>query len=185
MMIETARLVLRDWREEDLDPFVRHTNTPAVMRWLGGVQDPEALKARWRERVMAWQESLGFTYWALERRADGELLGFCGLKLADAPGGEAIAGLHEIGWRLREDAWGQGYAKEAAIATLDFAFDRLAAPTVVALTVPGNAASWGLMERLGLRRRHDLDYWDTRFGEELNPTLVYDMEAEPWRRRRP
>jgi RimJ/RimL family protein N-acetyltransferase len=40
-MIETERLVLRDWREADLDPFVRHTNTPAVMRWLGGVQDPE------------------------------------------------------------------------------------------------------------------------------------------------
>jgi RimJ/RimL family protein N-acetyltransferase len=75
------------------------------------------LKARWRERVMVWQESLGFTFWALERKSDRALLGFCGLKLADAPGGEAIAGLHEIGWRLREDCWGQGYAKEAAIAS--------------------------------------------------------------------
>jgi RimJ/RimL family protein N-acetyltransferase len=153
------------------------------MRWLGGVQDPGALEARWRERVMVWQETLGFTFWAVERKADRALLGFCGLKLADAPGGEAIAGLHEIGWRLREDAWGQGYAKEAAIATFDFAFERLGAPVVVAITVPGNAASWGLMERLALRRRHDLDYWDTRFGEELNPTIVYDMEAETWRRR--
>jgi RimJ/RimL family protein N-acetyltransferase len=184
-MIETARLLLRDWREEDLDPFVRHTNTSAVMRWLGGVQDPEEMKARWRERVMDWQERLGFTFWVVERKGDAALLGFCGLKLADAPGGEAIAGLHEIGWRLREDCWGQGYAKEAAIGTLDFAFGRLGVPVVVAITVPGNTPSWGLMERLALRRRHDLDYWDTRFGEELNPTIVYDMEAETWRRSRP
>jgi RimJ/RimL family protein N-acetyltransferase len=179
-MIETERLRVRDWREEDLDPFVRHTNTPAVMRWLGGVQEPEALKARWRERVMAWQETRGFTFWAVERKADGALLGFCGLKIADAPGGESIEGLIEIGWRLREDAWGQGYAKEAASACLDFAFGPLAAPRVVAITVPGNAASWRLMRRLGMRRREDLDYRDPRFGDALNPTIVYEMEAREW-----
>jgi RimJ/RimL family protein N-acetyltransferase len=179
-VIETARLLIRDWREADLDPFVRRTNTPGVMRWLGGVQDPDALKARWRERVMAWQETRGFTFWAVERKADDELLGFCGLKIADAPGGGSIAGLHEIGWRLREEAWGQGYAKEAASACLDFAFERLAAPKVVAITVPGNAASQGLMLRLGMRRREDLDYRDPRFDDALNPTIVYEMEAEQW-----
>jgi RimJ/RimL family protein N-acetyltransferase len=179
-MIETERLLIRAWRDEDLDPFVRHTNTPAVMRWLGGVQDPEALKARWRERVMAWQETRGFTFWAVERKADGALLGFCGLKLIDAPGSGAIAGVHEIGWRLREDAWGQGYAREAASACLDFAFARLAAPRVVAITVPGNRASRGLMRRLGMRRRDDLDYEDPRFGPELNPTIVYEMAALAW-----
>jgi RimJ/RimL family protein N-acetyltransferase len=179
-MIETQRLRVRNWREEDLDPFVRYTNTPAVMRWLGGVQDPEALKARWRERVMAWQETRGFTFWAVERKADGALLGFCGVKLIDAPGSGAIEGVHEIGWRLREDAWGQGYAQEAASACLDFAFARLGAPRVVAITVPGNSASMGLMQRLGMRRREDLDYEDPRFGPELNPTIVYEMEIQAW-----
>jgi len=182
-MIETERLLIRNWREEDLDPFVRHTNTPAVMRWLGGVQAPEALKARWRERPMAWQEALGFTFWALERKSDGELLGFCGLKLLDAPGSGAIEGVHEIGWRLREDAWGQGYAREAAVACLDFAFGTLGAPRVVAITVSGNTASRGLMRRLDMRRREDLDYEDPRFGPELNPTIVYEIEADEWRKR--
>ncbi|MBV9931103.1 MAG: GNAT family N-acetyltransferase [Alphaproteobacteria bacterium] len=184
MTIETPRLIIRDWVEEDLDPFVRHTNTPAVMRWLGGVQDPEELKARWRERVMVWQETRGFTFWAVERKADGDLLGFCGLKLIDAPGSGAIEGVHEIGWRLREDAWGHGYAKEAASACLDFAFETLGAPRVVAITVPGNSASWGLMRRLGLRRREDLDYEDPRFGPGLNPTIVYEIEARAWLERR-
>ena len=172
-MIETARLLLRDWREEDVEPFIRHTNTPAVMRWLGGVQTEAFMRDTIQNRLMRWQRERGFTFWALERRADRELLGFCGIKLADAPD-SPIAGAHEVGWRLREDAWGRGYAREAAIAALDFAFDRLGADRVVAITFPGNAPSWGLMERLGMTRRPALDHDDPRFGD-LNPTIVYDL----------
>ncbi len=122
--IETERLLLRDWRDTDIAPFVRHTNTPAVMRWLGGVQAEAELESVVRDRLMRWQAERGFTFWAVERKADGALLGFCGLKIADTPGAP-IEGAHEVGWRLREDAWGQGYAKEAAIASLDFAFGTL------------------------------------------------------------
>ncbi len=178
--IETERLRLRDWREEDIAPFIRHTNTEAVMRWLGGVMTEEKLAAVIRERLMRWQEERGFTFWAVERKADGELLGFCGLKLADQ-GGSPIEGLHEVGWRLREDAWGQGYAREAAIASIDHAFETLGAPQVVAITFPGNAASWGLMERLGMTRRPELDYDDPRFPE-LNPTIIYDIRPGELRR---
>jgi RimJ/RimL family protein N-acetyltransferase len=171
-MIETERLILRNWREEDIGPFIRHTNTPAVMRWLGGVKSAREHRAAFRDRIMRWQES-GFTFWAVERKADCELLGFCGLKLADTPG-SPIEGMVEVGWRLREDAWGQGYAKEAAIASLDFAFDRLGATRVVAITFEANAPSWGLMKRLGMSRRPELDYDDDRFPE-LNPTIVYEI----------
>jgi RimJ/RimL family protein N-acetyltransferase len=171
-MIETERLILRGWTEADIAPFLRHTNTPAVMRWLGGVRT-EADQRESIGRMMRWQEERGFTFWVVERKADGELLGFCGIKLADTAG-SPIERMHEIGWRLREDAWGQGYAKEAAIATLDFAFDRLGAERVVAITFPPNEASWGLMERLGMTRRPELDYDDARFPA-LNPTIVYDI----------
>ena len=179
MTIETDRLRLRDWREEDIEPFIRHTNTPAVMRWLGGVKPPEEHRKIIRERVMRWQKEMGFTFWVVERKRDGELLGFCGIKLADGED-SPIAGEYEIGWRLREDAWGQGYAKEAAAASLDYAFDRLGAGQVVAITFPGNEASWGLMERLGMRRRAELDHDDPRFPE-LNPTIVYSIDREAWR----
>ena len=173
-MIETARLILRDWTEEDIAPFVRHTHTPAVMRWLGGVRS-EAEQRESIGRIMRWQEERGFTFWAVERKGDGELLGFCGLKIANIEG-SPIEGRHEVGWRLREDAWGQGYAKEAAIASLDFAFAALGAERVVAITFAPNVPSWGLMERLGMTRRPELDYDDARFPT-LNPTIVYDIRA--------
>jgi RimJ/RimL family protein N-acetyltransferase len=173
LVIETARLLLRDWREKDIEPFIRHTNTIAVMRWLGGVQTEAQLTDAIRGRMMRWQEERGFTFWVIERKADGALLGFCGLKIGDAPG-SPIEGRHEVGWRVREDAWGQGYAKESAIASLDFAFGRLGANRVVAMTFPGNTASWGLMERIGMTRRPALDYDDPRFPG-LNPAIVYDI----------
>jgi RimJ/RimL family protein N-acetyltransferase len=173
MAIETQRLILRDWRETDIAPFIHHTNTESVMRWLGGVRTEEWHRTAFRERLMRWQTERGFTFWAVERKADGALLGFCGIKIADTPGAP-IEGLHEVGWRLREDAWGHGYAKEAAIASLDFAFDTLGSERVVAITFTGNEPSWGLMERLGMTRRPELDYDDPRFPA-LNPTIVYDI----------
>lgn len=178
-MIDTGRLILRDWRDEDIEPFIRHTNVEPVMRWLGGVQEDEQIREIIRARLMRWQRERGFTFWAVERKTDGALLGFCGLKIADGAG-SPIAGEIEVGWRLREDAWGQGYAKEAAIASLDFAFDRLGAAQVVAITVIQNAPSWGLMQRLGMRRREELDHDDPRFPE-LNPVIVYSIAREDWR----
>ncbi|MGN3974628.1 GNAT family N-acetyltransferase [Tsuneonella sp. SYSU-LHT278] len=171
--IETDRLVLRDWREGDAERFFAGTNTPAVMRWLGGVMDEEGRQAL-LDRVSACRARNGFCFWIVERKSDGEVLGFCGLKRADAPG-SSVAGQFEVGWRLREDAWGRGYAREAASAALDAAFDRFGADEVVALTVDGNEASWGLMKRLGMRRREDLDYVDPRFEPPLRDTIVYSI----------
>lgn len=179
-MIETERLILRDWREEDFEPYIRHTNTPAVMRWLGGVMAQDEAHEVLTDRIMRWQEERGFTFWVVERKEDCELLGFCGLKLADGEG-SSFNGEYEVGWRLREDAWGQGYAREAAIASLDYAFDRLGAERVVAVTFGANRPSWGLMKRLGMRRRADLDYHDPRFAEH-NPTIVYEIGRAEWRR---
>jgi len=174
----TERLVLREWAEGDADAFYAAMNTPAVMRWLGGVQTPEQWRAAY-DRLAGFTRDFGHTFWIVERKADRELLGLCGLKRVNAPGAPN-PGDFEIGWRLRQSAWGQGVAKEAAIATLDLAFARFAAPYVVALTVAGNCASWGLMERLGMKRRADLDYTDPRFGPELNPTIVYSIDAAGW-----
>lgn len=179
----TGRLRLRRWGPGDGDRFYAIMNTPSVMRWLGGVQDRTAWEAA-LGRLEGYQRDHGCTFWLIERLADGELLGFCGLKRVNVEGAGPITGDFEIGWRLRESAWGQGIAKEAAIAVLDLAFNHFDAPHVVALTVAGNRGSWGLMERLGMRRRADLDYLDLRFGEELNPTIVYRIDAGDWPKAR-
>jgi len=177
---ETGRLRLRDWREADVAEFIRHTNTEPVMRWLGGVQTEDALRKVVEERLMRWQRERGFTFWVVERKADAALLGFCGLKIADTEE-SPILGMHEVGWRLREDAWGQGYAKEAAIASIDHGFDALGAERIVAITFSQNEPSWGLMERIGMTRRPELDYDDPRFPD-LNPTIVYDIRPGEMRR---
>ena len=178
-MAETERLRLREWGEEDSERFYSIMNTPAVMRHLGGVQD----RATWDnafERLQNYQRDLGHTFWLVERKEDRELLGFCGLKRVNTPGAGQLAGQFEIGWRLRESAWGQGYAKEAAIASLDLAFGKFGAPHVVALTIGANDASQGLMIRLGMTRRQDLDFVDLRFGPEMNPVIVYRIDAADW-----
>ena len=175
---ETPRLRLRTWAASDREEFIRHLNTPAVMRWLGGVQDEVQATAGF-ERIDQYQRDFGHTLWIVERKADSALLGFCGLKRVNSPGAPN-PGDFEVGWRLREDAWGQGFAKEAAIASLDLAFGKFGAPHVVALTVEGNQSSQGLMKRLGMSRREDLDFEDDRFGTELNPTIVYQIDAVDW-----
>jgi len=176
VLAETARLFLRDWDEEDEDRFYEVMNREEVMRHLGGLQGPEEWRAAFT-RLRGYTRDFGHTFWIVEDRASGDILGFCGLKRVNSPGAGALIGMHEIGWRLRPEAWGKGIAKEAAIAALDLAFGRCAAPHVIALTIPVNEPSWGLMERLGMTRRADLDFVDDRFGPEINPQIVYWMEA--------
>ena len=178
VVAETERLVLREWGEGDSDRFYAVMNTPAVMRHLGGVQD----RSTWDGavgRIMGFQRDYGHTFWLVERKSDGQLLGFCGLKRVNAEGTD-MTGQFEIGWRLRESAWGQGYAREAATASLDLAFGRFEAPFVVALTIGPNVESQGLMHRLGMKRRPELDFEDPRHGEDLNPTIVYSLDAADW-----
>lgn len=174
---ETERLILRDWREEDWEPFWQGTNTKAVMRWLGGMCD-EVKRDAVKQHLLGYARDHGHTFWAIERKEDGAILGFCGLKRCNQSGGPL--GMMEVGWRLREDAWGQGYAKESATASLDLAFDRFGADEVVALTVKGNTASWGLMERLGMERREDLDFANADFDPDNPVIIVYSITREAW-----
>ncbi len=170
-MIETERLILRPWKEDDLPEFVRVTNTAAVMEYLGGVQDPELFQSYY-QRAHACQTASGFCFWIVERKDDSAMLGFCGLKVGNIA---TIIGETEIGWRLRQDAWGQGYAREAAEASLTWAWRYLSCARVVAITAEGNSRSWGLMERLGMRRVRMLDFEHPDFppGHPARPHVAY------------
>ena len=181
--IETERLRLRDWDASDEDAFYAIMNTPAVMRHLGGVQDSEAWHAGF-ERISGFTRDFGHTFWIVEDKATGEIQGFCGLKRVNAPGAGDLTGTPEIGWRLRESAWGKGIAKEAAIASLDLGFGRFGYDRIIAMTIAPNTDSHGLMHRLGMRRREDLDFIDERFGPEVNPQIVFEIEAAEWPKAR-
>jgi RimJ/RimL family protein N-acetyltransferase len=181
IVAETQRLRLREWTDHDAARFYEVMNRPNVMRYLGGLQLPDEWRAAY-QRVRSYQHDLGFTFWIIEDRQTGDILGFCGLKRANAPGADAIAGDMEIGWRVREDRWGQGIAKEAAIVSLDLAFDHFAAPHVIAVTAADNQPSQGLMIRLGMTRRRDLDFVDQRFpaDSDVNPQIVFRIDAADW-----
>lgn len=150
-MIETSRLLLRAWRDDDRDPSWVMAQDPEFMRYLLPCtrQESDAAIAR----MMAMQAEHGLCLWAMERRSDRRLLGCCGLLPPREPTFE-----YEIGWRLARDAWGQGYAHEAAKACLSWAWQSREPDVVVAITVPENARSRRLMERLGMVRDVAADF---------------------------
>jgi RimJ/RimL family protein N-acetyltransferase len=147
----TARLRLRRWRSDDRTPFAAMNADPEVMRHIATGPLDRAASDAMLERIEDEWTRRGHGLWALERRSGGTLLGFCGLAVPalgiPARGrGPAV----EIGWRLRRDAWGHGYATEAARATLDVAW-RIGLAEVVCLVHPGNERSLAVAERLGMR----------------------------------
>lgn len=171
-MIETPRLILRRWREEDADPFFAMGQDAEVMRYLGPPMSREDCAAT-VARQNAIADSYGSCFWAVERREDGGFVGFCGIK--PGPAGMPIANEPEIGWRLARAAWGQGYAREAAQATINHAWAATCWPRIAAITVPANERSWGLMIRLGMMRDPDGDFDHPALaaGDPLRRHLTY------------
>jgi RimJ/RimL family protein N-acetyltransferase len=173
-VIETARLFIRPWRDEDRAPFAAIGTDPEVMRHLGPVMDRNASDAI-VDRLMAMQQLLGHCFWALEQRDGGAFLGFCGLKMAplDIPG---LSGFPEIGWRLARHAWGHGFASEAAAACLHWGWQQ-GMTRIVAMTVPANTRSQAVMRRIGMARRPGLDFDHPVLAVDnpLRPHLAFDI----------
>ena len=174
-MIEAERLLLRRWREEDVEAHHRLVRHPDVVRTLGG---PPAGTAS--EEIVARQngllDSTGSCFWAIELRETGDFIGWCGVK--PGPDGTPIAGLPEIGWTIHPDHWRQGLAYEAASAVLARAWAHTDHPRIFAITTPGNEASRGLMERLGMKRMESGDFNHPKLaaGDPLRRHLIYVIE---------
>jgi RimJ/RimL family protein N-acetyltransferase len=174
-VIETERLLLRRWTDADRPVFHAHCSDPEVMEFLGPRQTREETDAA-LDRQNGYLDSHGYCFWAVERRSDGALLGFCGLKpgAPDTP----IANDVEIGWRVGRGYWGQGYARESAEASLAWGWANTDAPRIAAITVEANTRSWGLMERLGMTRAagEDFDHPAVPDGSPLKRHIVYRIE---------
>lgn len=174
-MIETERLILRVQRDDDLDWFVAHMNTPAVMRHLGGVRPREAVAAGMARNAEGFART-GVGFWTIVLRESGERAGKCGLGVIEgehAP--PQLQGKPEIGWSLAEPFWGRGLAAEAARAVLRYGFGTLGHDAIHSQTSDSNRASTRLMERLGFERLAALDYVDPGYPAADNPTTVYGL----------
>lgn len=145
--LETSRLLLRDWEQRDLEPHAEMSADPEVMRYIG--------EGRTFDRVESWRDIAmhighwalrGYGQWALERKEDGESIGSAGLW--NPPGWPGL----EVGWKLRRDAWGNGYATEAGRAAIEWAWEEVGATELISVIRPANAASIRVAEHLGMRR---------------------------------
>jgi RimJ/RimL family protein N-acetyltransferase len=179
IVAETDRLILRTIEDGDAALQDRLLNTPTVMARLGGVKELHEIEAKHARARASWAQD-GFSFLMMIEKDTGELVGHCGIKRVDNPLARN-QGDHEIGWLVREDRWRRGYAEEAMRAVLAWAFERVGAPHVVALTSEANVASWKLMEKLGMRRREDLDFSDPNYPPEDNPTILYSLDAADWK----
>lgn len=174
-VLTTERLVLRQIGEDDLDPHMALFNTPAVMRYLGGVQPREVIAAKHAAARDSFAAE-GFGFMMMEERVTGELVGHCGLRRVAHPLAPNPQD-HEIGWLVREDRWRRGYAHEAMRKVLDQGFAVHAALQLVALTCEANLGSCRLMEKLGMRRRAELDFSDPADPE---PLIQYAITRQEW-----
>jgi len=182
-ILTTARLRLRQWREEDLAPFAALNADPQVMEFFPKAltrAESDAVAGRIREHFARH----GFGFWAVEVPGVADLVGFVGLAV---PSFEAhFTPCVEMGWRLAREHWGHGYATEAAMAALAFGFETLALKEIVAFTVPANIASRRVMGRLGMRRSpaDDFEHPALPEGHPLRAHVLYRLRRADWRPRR-
>lgn len=176
MEMSSNRLRLRPWRPEDSSTFAAMNAESEMSRYLSPVtrEKSDALL----ERIIAHHAQQGWGYWAIEVRPGGEPIGLCGLM--HVPFEAFFTPAVEISWRLSEKWQGQGLAKEAAQTVLNCAFECLKLDRVVAYTVTGNAPSWGLMERLGMRKIGEFDNPEFSEGHRLRRNLVYEICGSEW-----
>jgi len=177
--IKTQRLLLRRWRKTDLKGFAAINADPAVMEYFPSVMS-EAETARMIARIEGHFQDHGFGLWAVEHAASGELIGFAGLAVPEFEAHFTPA--VEVGWRLGQSHWGNGYATESARAAIRFAFEQAELDEIVSFTAPANTRSTQVMERLGMTRdaSDDFDHPSLSEGSPVQRQVLYRITAARW-----
>lgn len=180
MTLRTERLLLREWRDDDLAPFAAMNADPRVMEHFPALLSREESDES-VGRARAHFERHGFGMWVVEVPGEVPFAGFVGLQHVSFQAHFTPA--VEIGWRLAVSVWGRGYATEAARAALAMGFEQLGLAQIVALTVSGNKRSRRVMEKLGMSRdpADDFDHPRVPPASPLRRHLLYRLRSEAWR----
>lgn len=181
-VLESERLRLRRWRKHDLEAFAALNADPKVMEQFPAPLSP-AESAFVLEQIEDAFERNGFGIWALETLADDTFLGLTGLSVV--PFEAHFTPAVEIGWRLLPQAWGHGYATEAAGAALDYGFGPAGLAEIISFASKTNAKSIAVMERLGMThdRAGDFEHPLITPGHTLAPHVLYRISQAEWTQR--
>ncbi len=148
MIIETKRLALRKWTSADFDELFEILRDPLVIKNIGDGQPFTAIKVK---DFLAWSETSerenGFCRWKIIEKSSGQIAGTCGF------GRISETNEIELGYLLRRQSWGKGYATEIAGAAAEYGFDNLSFREIIALTDLDNAASHNVLEKIGFHKR--------------------------------
>lgn len=178
IILETPRLIIRNWEDRDRDLFHRINSDDEVMRFFPFRRDrTQSDEVFDRLRKMITETGLGF--YALAEKESGQCLGFAGLARTDLepyfPDGTV-----EIGWRLATPFWGKGYVTEAGKALIEYAFGTLGLTEVVSFAVHDNDRSTAVMQRIGMSRDPGSDFDHPGVPGEtqhLKRHVVYRIQA--------
>jgi RimJ/RimL family protein N-acetyltransferase len=176
LQLETSRLILRRWQEEDRAPFAEMNADPVVMHYFAAPmtrqQSDEAI-----DRYLTAFDREGFSFFAAHQRDTGDFAGTIGLQTMRDVVPNLPQPAIEIGWRLTRSAQGKGLATEGARAIVDLAFNRLGLNQVVAITALPNQPSRRVMEKLGMTHRPDLDFDHPRVpaGHQYHRHTLYSL----------
>ncbi len=173
--LETDRLHLRNWRDDDLDPFAAMNADRNVMEFYPATysrEESDAFAGRCRQGL----KENGFGLFAVEVKSTRNFIGYVGL--AKAEFSAAFTPAVEIGWRLAFHSWGRRYATEAAKACLAYGFAEVGLPDLVSFTTRGNKRSIAVMERIGMRRDPNDDFQHPALpvGHPLRPHVLYKIQ---------
>lgn len=182
ILLETERLILRNWQESDGDLFHQINSDDKVMEFFPFRRDRQK-SDEMRSFLTQYISQKGFGFAAVELKETGECVGFNGL-YAD-PDLQTFFDKRtiEIGWRLAPQYWGKGYAFEAAAKWLEYGFDKLALDEIVSFAVWSNQASFAVMKRIGLKPDPTRDYDHPGVPDShshLKRHLFYKITREEW-----
>lgn len=173
--IRTDRLLLRPWRDSDLEPFAALNADPAVMEFMWRGVLSRADSDAWVVRINDAWETSGYGLWAVEVLRGPSFVGFVGL--ADARFEAQFTPAIEVGWRLARQSWGHGLATEGARAALRFGFHEAKLPEILTFTATTNLRSRAVMKRLGfqLDPAGDFDHPAVPEGHPVRPHVLYRL----------
>ena len=182
IFIETSRLLLRRFTEDDVDNLVELDSDPAVMRFIndGRPTPRQEIEDEILPAFLDYYEQFdGYGFWAAEETSTGQFLGWFHFRPEkDAPPGEV-----ELGYRLRQTAWGKGYATEGSRALIEKGFTDLGVKRVVASTMVVNGASRRVMEKAGLKFvRIFHQEWPDKIEGDEEGDVEYALLRSDWER---